>query len=82
MLECPMVSQVAVIGIPDDRMGEVGKAFIVPRENVSFNSDEFLAWCRVHMANYKVPRQVVVVDALPRNAMGKIQKFVLRAPAA
>lgn len=81
MLECPMVGQVAVIGIPDDRMGEVGKAFIVPRENVAFNTDDFLAWCRAHMANYKVPRQVAVVDALPRNAMGKIQKFVLRSPS-
>lgn len=82
MTECPMVGQVAVIGIPDDRMGEVGKAFVVPRENVAFNTDAFLSWCRTHMANYKVPRQVVVVDALPRNAMGKIQKFVLRAPGA
>jgi acyl-CoA synthetase (AMP-forming)/AMP-acid ligase II len=76
--ECPLVDQVAVIGVPDDRMGEVGKAFVVPK--AGFSAEAFLAWCRDHMANYKVPREVEVVTALPRNAMGKVQKFMLRNP--
>ncbi len=78
ILEHPMVDQVAVIGIPDDRMGEVGKAFVVPKSRADFDTDAFLAWCRQKMANYKVPREVTLVEALPRNAMGKVQKFLLR----
>lgn len=78
MLECPLVAQVAVIGIPDERMGEVGKAFVVPKAPSAFAPEEFLAWCRQNMANYKVPRQVEILDVLPRNAMGKVQKFILR----
>jgi HIP---CoA ligase len=78
ILDHPMVEQVAVIGIPDDRMGEVGKAIVVPRSRADFNTDEFLSWCRQNMANYKVPREVTLVETLPRNAMGKVQKFLLR----
>ena len=82
MMESPMVAQVAVIGIPDERMGEVGKAFVVPKSPGQFNTEKFIAWCRDNMANYKVPREVQVVEALPRNAMGKLQKFLLRERAA
>jgi len=79
MLEHPQVDQVAVIGIADERMGEVGKAFVVPKRQANFDTDAFLAWCKQKMANYKVPREVKLVDALPRNAMGKVQKFLLRS---
>jgi acyl-CoA synthetase (AMP-forming)/AMP-acid ligase II len=78
MLEHPEVDQVAVIGIADQRMGEVGKAFVVPKSRTNFDSDAFLSWCKQKMANYKVPREVKLVEALPRNAMGKVQKFLLR----
>jgi acyl-CoA synthetase (AMP-forming)/AMP-acid ligase II len=78
LLECPGVAQVAVVGVPDERMGEVGKAFVVPKIRADFSAEPFLAWCRQNMANYKVPRHVEVVDVIPRNAMGKIQKFLLR----
>jgi acyl-CoA synthetase (AMP-forming)/AMP-acid ligase II len=78
ILEYPAVEQVAVIGVPDERMGEVGKAFIVARQGAKLDTAEFVAWCRQKMANYKVPRDVTIVDALPRNAMGKVQKFLLR----
>jgi acyl-CoA synthetase (AMP-forming)/AMP-acid ligase II len=77
MLEHPQVREVAVVGMPDPRLGEVGKAFVVPTDP-AFDADAFIAWCRERMANYKVPRAVVVLDALPRNPMGKIQKFLLR----
>ncbi|MEO6123417.1 MAG: FadD3 family acyl-CoA ligase [Ilumatobacteraceae bacterium] len=74
----PGVSQVAVIGVPDQRMGEVGKAFIVAKPGAEIVPDDVIAWCRSSMANYKVPRFVEVVDAMPMNASGKILKFELR----
>jgi acyl-CoA synthetase (AMP-forming)/AMP-acid ligase II len=56
-------------------------AFVVPMPGVQPKPDEIVAWCREHMANYKVPRRVEIVDALPMNAAGKVQKFVLRERA-
>ena len=72
------VGQVAVIGIPDERLGEVGKAFVVLRPGQSASAEELLAWSRANMANYKVPRQFQIVTQLPVNAAGKVQKFSLR----
>jgi acyl-CoA synthetase (AMP-forming)/AMP-acid ligase II len=74
----PGVAQVAVIGMPDERLGEVGCAFVVPRTGVSVTETELLQWAREAMANYKMPRQVRVVEALPLNASGKVMKEVLR----
>lgn len=74
----PGVGQVAVIGVPDERLGEVGMAFVVPRPGYRLEEDELIAWCRANMANYKVPRRVRLVDSLPLNASGKVMKFVLR----
>ena len=71
------IAQVAVIGIPDERMGEVGMAFVVPTHGATLEPDSVRAWCREHMANYKVPRRISVVDALPTNATGKVTKFTL-----
>ena len=79
------VAQVAVVGIPDERMGEVGCAFVVPTAEAATaaqDPEEFakalIAWSRQAMANYKVPRRVVVVDSLPLNASGKVLKRELR----
>jgi acyl-CoA synthetase (AMP-forming)/AMP-acid ligase II len=82
MLHHPSVAQVAVVGIPDPRLGEVGHAVVVPRTGTAWNSDAFLAWCRDAMANYKVPRSVRTVDALPLNPSGKVMKFRLRDEVA
>jgi acyl-CoA synthetase (AMP-forming)/AMP-acid ligase II len=82
MLTHPAVAQVAVIGVPDERMGEVGMAYVVPKPGAAPTTESVIAWCREHMANYKVPRYVEFVDALPMNASGKITKFVLRDWAA
>jgi acyl-CoA synthetase (AMP-forming)/AMP-acid ligase II len=79
MMANPTVGQVAVVGIPDHRMGEVGAAFVVPRVETTVEPEDLIAWCREHMANYKVPRRVEVVDALPLNASGKVLKYELRA---
>jgi HIP---CoA ligase len=73
------VQQAAVIGVPDERLGEVGMAFVVVSEGVT--GDELIAWSRGEMANYKVPRAVEIVGALPLNATGKVMKETLRARA-
>jgi acyl-CoA synthetase (AMP-forming)/AMP-acid ligase II len=75
------IAQVAVIGVPDERMGEVGMAFVVPMPGTKPSAEAIVAWCRDRMANYKVPRRVEIVDALPMNAAGKVTKFVLRERA-
>ena len=82
LLRHPDVEQVAVIGIPDERMGEVGMAFVVARTATSPTADEIIVWSRAQMANYKVPRAVEFVDALPYNATGKVVKTELRELAA
>jgi acyl-CoA synthetase (AMP-forming)/AMP-acid ligase II len=72
----------AVIGVPDERMGEVGMAFVVAVPGAVLDAERLLAWSREHMANYKVPRYVEIVEALPSNASGKVLKFELRERAA
>jgi acyl-CoA synthetase (AMP-forming)/AMP-acid ligase II len=81
MFEHPEIAQVAVIGVPDERMGEVGMAFVVPVPGTAPTVESIIAWCREHMANYKAPRRVELVDELPMNATGKVTKFVLRERA-
>ncbi len=82
LLGHPAIAQVAVIGIPDRRMGEVGMAFCVLRPGAALDDDELVAWCRERMANYKVPRRLAVVERLPINATGKVVKDELRAMVA
>jgi HIP---CoA ligase len=78
------VGQVAVVGVPDDRLGEVGCAYVVPTASAGAADDPvgvgraILGWSRGAMANYKVPRGVVFVEALPVNASGKVLKRELR----
>lgn len=74
----PAIAQVAVIGVADERQGEVGRAFVVLRSGSTLSEAGLVAWAREQMANYKVPRQVRFVDALPMNASGKVDKNVLR----
>ncbi|MFC7566963.1 AMP-binding protein [Actinomadura namibiensis] len=82
LLRCPLVAQAAVIGVPDERQGEVGWAYVVPPPGTAPDPDGVVAWARAHMSNYKVPRRVIIVDSLPVNANGKIDKPSLHARAA
>jgi HIP---CoA ligase len=75
----PAVAQVAVVGMKDERLGEVGIAFVVARAGHVVDEGEIVAWSRERMANYKVPRRVVVVEKLPTNASGKVVKGELRS---
>ncbi|WP_165959844.1 AMP-binding protein [Nonomuraea longispora] len=72
------LAQAAVIGVPDPVAGEAGLAYVVPRPGATADPEALLAWARANMSGYKVPRRVVVVDALPANANGKIDKRALR----
>jgi len=76
LLKHENIMDVAVCGAPDDRLGEVTHAFIVSNE-ASLSKDNIIEWAREHMANYKVPRNVTFMETLPRNASGKVQKFLL-----
>jgi acyl-CoA synthetase (AMP-forming)/AMP-acid ligase II len=78
ILEHPTVAQVAVIGVPDERLGEVGMAFVIPRPSQTVEEQALIGWCRERMANYKVPRRIKAVSELPLNPSGKVMKFRLR----
>ncbi len=78
----PDLAAAAVIGVPDERLSEVGMAFVVARPGATVDPAQVIAWARDEMANYKVPRAVEVVDELPLNATGKVEKNVLRDRAA
>ncbi|MDL9945270.1 FadD3 family acyl-CoA ligase [Gordonia sp. ABSL11-1] len=68
------VTESAVIGVPDERLGEVGRAFLTVRDDATLDEASVIAYAKEHLANFKVPRSVVVVDTFPRNAAGKILK--------
>jgi HIP---CoA ligase len=81
LLRHPDVQQAAVIGVPDERLGEVGMAFVIAKPSSTVTPDDIIAWSRDEMANYKVPRAVEILDQLPLNATGKVMKDVLRQRA-
>ena len=74
-------SEVAVVEVPDARMGEVGYAYVVARPGAELDADGLIAWCKPRMANFKVPRFVEILDEMPLNATGKIVKYELRERA-
>ena len=75
--EHPAVQAVAIVGVPDERMGEAGHAFVVLRPRTTIDADGLLRWARAEIANYKIPKAVFFVESLPVNAAGKVVKSEL-----
>jgi acyl-CoA synthetase (AMP-forming)/AMP-acid ligase II len=76
--DMPGVADASVIGVPDEKWGEVGKVFIEKGEGKAPDPEEVIAFCRSQLAGYKVPRYIEYIDELPRNPSGKVLKKVLR----
>jgi fatty-acyl-CoA synthase len=74
----PAVMEVAVIGVPDTKWGEVPRAVVVLRPDMSATEQELIDFCRARMAHFKAPKGVDFVEGLPKTATGKTQKFALR----
>lgn len=81
LLAHPSIAQVAVVGVPDERLGEVGYAYVLPTTGTHPDPAEIVSWARDNMANFKVPRHVEIVEELPLNASGKVLKYELRQRA-
>jgi fatty-acyl-CoA synthase len=81
LAEHPGVAEVAVIGRPDAKWQEVPVAFVVARAGIAVDADALLRHAAKNLARFKLPRDIVFTDSLPRNAMGKVQHFVLKERA-
>ena len=76
--EHPAVAEAAVVGVPDPKWQEVGRAFVVVKSGQTLSEQEVIVWCQGKLARYKIPKSVVFVDTLPRTAAGKVLKRELR----
>ncbi len=79
LFQLPEVADAAIIGVPNERWGEVGMAIIVRKADQGLEEDDVIRHCLGRLAKFKVPQSVVFVDSLPRNATGKVLKRELRA---
>ena len=79
--ELAQVGECAVVGVPDERWGEVGRVYVIPVPGRSIAQEEVIAHCMRRLAKFKVPKSAVVTDRLPRNATGKVQKHLLKQRA-
>jgi fatty-acyl-CoA synthase len=76
--ELPDIAEVAVIGVADERWGEVGKAFVIAKTGMTVAPDAVITHCKERLAKFKVPASVVVTASIPRTASGKVQKHLLK----
>jgi fatty-acyl-CoA synthase len=81
LAELSAVGECAVVGVPDERWGEVGRAYVIPVPGQSITPDEVIAHCTARLAKFKVPKTAVITDAIPRTASGKVQKHILKERA-
>jgi fatty-acyl-CoA synthase len=78
LYQLPELAEAAVIGIPDERWGEVGMAIVVVKPGMALSAEQVIDHCRENLARFKLPRTVTFIEALPRNATGKVHKPTLR----
>ena len=78
LISHPEIAQIAIVGAPDERLGEIAVAFVVPAKQTDPTESDLIDWARERIANFKVPRRVIFVENLPTNASGKVLKFELR----
>lgn len=81
LAELADVAEAAVVGVPDERWGEVGRAYVIPAAGRLISAEQVIAHCLGRLAKFKVPATAVITDAIPRTASGKVQKHLLRARA-
>jgi len=74
----PGVAEAAVIGVPDEKWGESGKAFVVCKSGLLVSESELLVHCEKHLAKFKIPKYLVFLEALPKNDTGKINRMALK----
>ncbi|MBW2489116.1 MAG: long-chain fatty acid--CoA ligase [Deltaproteobacteria bacterium] len=72
--EYPEIEDIAVVGVPDERWGEVGQAYVIPKKDSNFNTDGLMQYCKQRMANFKCPKQVILCEDFPRTSLGKVRK--------
>jgi fatty-acyl-CoA synthase len=78
LYQLPAIAEAAVVGVPDERWGEVGRAIVVVKQGNTLTEAEIIRHCEANLARYKLPRSIVFTDVLPRNATGKVHKPTLR----
>ena len=78
LYQLPQIAEAAIIGIPDEKWGEVGLAFIALKPNESLSDEDIINHCLKNLAKFKIPKSVEFIEALPRNATGKVLKRTLR----
>ena len=81
LLRNPKIHSVSVVGVPDERLGEIGCAFVKLKEGETLTESEIINYCEGKIANIKVPKYVIFTDEFPLNPQGKVQKFKLREKA-
>ena len=72
--EYPEIEDIAVVGVPDERWGEVGQAYVIPKKDSNFSTDALIGYCKERMANFKCPKQVIRCEDFPRTSLGKVRK--------
>jgi len=78
LYQLPQIAEAAIIGIPDEKWGEVGLAFIALKPNENLSDEDIINYCLKNLAKFKIPKTVEFIKALPRNATGKVLKRTLR----